>query len=152
MDGLSDARDTRIQSLTERLSLSPGFNIRAWQKDDFAEIQMLSANEGWTTTGLRPDEALTAWTHSCPTLVATNEVDQVIGFIRGLTDTEVTTYIADFLVVPEYRGKGLGRALLEVCHGLYPHTRFDLLSTDNAHGFYEKEGVRHFQGFRKSFE
>jgi GNAT superfamily N-acetyltransferase len=59
-------------------------------------------------------------------------------------------YIAELLVVPGWRGRGLGRALLDTCHLLFPHTRVDLLSTESADRFYEASGFRRFQGFRKS--
>ncbi len=61
--------------------------------------------------------------------------DMVIGFVRALTDGEVTMHIAEVVVEPERREQGIGRALLEACHALYPRTRVDLLSTDAADDF-----------------
>jgi len=60
-------------------------------------------------------------------------------------------YVADLLIAPAWRGRGVATALLNVCHALYPTARFDLLSTSMAHAFYERLSFRSFQGFRKSY-
>jgi GNAT superfamily N-acetyltransferase len=130
--------------------LPPGVTIRPWQANDFPIIQHLSDLEGWPTPSSRPAEALYAWQHSHPALVAVYN-KQVIGFLRAITNEAVTTYIAELLVVKEWRGQGVGRALVEACHALVPPTRLDLLSTDQVDPFYEANGFRRFQGFRKSF-
>lgn len=124
--------------------------IRPWQANDFPVIQRLSDAEGWPTPNNRPAEALFAWQHSYPALVAVHQ-EQVIGFLRAITDKAVTTYIAELLVVKEWRGQGVGRALGDACHELVPSTRLDLLSTDQADPFYKAIRFRRFHGFRKSF-
>lgn len=128
----------------------PGVAIRPWQDNDFSVIQHISDLEGWPTPSSRPAEALHAWKHSFPALVAVHE-EQVIGFLRAITDGAVTTYIAELLVAKAWRGHGIGKALIEACHELVPSTRLDLLSTGQDNLFYESNGFRHFQGFRKSF-
>jgi len=132
------------------LVLPAGAQIRAWADADFPDIQRLSSAEGWPTPMARPDQALESWRNAWPTLVAVAD-GALVGFVRALTDGEVTMYIAELLVVPGWRGRGLGLALLDACHLLHPHTRLDLLSTESADRFYEANGFRRFQGFRKSY-
>jgi len=48
-------------------------------------------------------------------------------------------------------GHGLGKLLIAVCHALQPTVRFDLLSTEEADGFYEHLDFRPFKGYRKSY-
>ena len=144
-------REEQIREALAKISLSSGVSIRAWRSQDFPSIQRLSSAEGWTTPADRPNEARFSWRRSWPALIATDDKGEVIGFVRALTDGEVTTYIGELLVVPRYRQKGLGRALLDMCHHLYPNTRLDLLSTESADQFYEAMGCRRFQGFRKSY-
>lgn len=75
----------------------------------------------------------------------------IIGLVRALSDGEITTYIAEIIVDIRYRGKGIGKALIDICHNLYPHTRLDLLSTEGSDEFYKSENFREIAGFRKSF-
>ncbi|HEX4207669.1 MAG TPA: GNAT family N-acetyltransferase [Ktedonobacteraceae bacterium] len=133
------------------LELPPNVQIRCWEEDDFAAIQHLSKIEDWPTPIRRAAEALIAWQHSWPALVITDHTE-VVGFVRGLTDGEVTTYIAELLVAAQHRSKGYGRLLLEACHLLYPHTRLDLAATEGAIPFYKRHGFRDVgPGLRKSY-
>ena len=144
-------RQEQLEIALKTLSIPAGFQLRAWQDTDFPVIQRLTAQQGWTTPTSRPEESLLAWQHSWPALTVT-EGEQVIGFVRTLTDGEVTTFIADLLVDPRYRRRGLGHLLLEACHALYPHTRLDLISEEEAVPFYRREGFRDIgAGMRKSF-
>jgi ribosomal protein S18 acetylase RimI-like enzyme len=148
-----DVRSQReqLKAVLEAIPRPPGIQLRCWSEADFPAIQRLSALEGWPTPNSRPEESLVAWQHSWPTLVVL-EGENVIGFVRGLTDGEITTYIAELLVDPRYRGKGLGRLLLEACHALHPHTRLDLISTEEALSFYKKKGFRDVgAGVRQSY-
>ena len=141
----------QLETVLEVLTLPPEITLQGWTEADFPAIQRLSTAEGWTTPQHRPDEALSAWQHSWPALVLT-EQEQVIGFVRGLSDGEVTTFIAELLVAPAHRGKGLGRLLLDACHLLYPHTRLDLIADEEAIPFYMAIGFRSVgEGVRKSY-
>ena len=143
-------RQKIIETALTNVALPPRVAIRVWTDEDFPAVQRLSKIEGWPTPEERPGEARAAWQQSWPALVAM-EGDTVIGFVRALTDGEVTTYIAELLVESRLRGVGIGRALLDACHNLYPHTRQDLLSTEGSDSFYKAVEFRHFSGFRKSY-
>jgi hypothetical protein len=61
-------------------------NIRPWQANDFPTIQYLSDLEGWPTPSSRPTEALYAWQHSHPALVAVyNQKVCNISLNKGIT-------------------------------------------------------------------
>jgi ribosomal protein S18 acetylase RimI-like enzyme len=61
-------------------------------------------------------------------------------------------YIAEMAVDVRLRGRGIGRALLDACHTLYPTARLDLLATDDARAFYKACGFRVLHdGMRKSY-
>ena len=65
-----------------------------------------------------------------------------IGFARVVTDYATFAYLADVFVLPEERGKGLGRWLVEsiLAHPALQGLRRWLLGTRDAHGLYRKLG------------
>ena len=68
--------------------------------------------------------------------------DRQIGFARVITDYATIAYLGDVFVVPDYRGRGLSKWLMEVVMS-YPDVqglRRWILLTSDAHGLYEKTG------------
>ena len=66
------------------------------------------------------------------------------GFARVITDRATFGYIADLFVLPEHRGKGLSRRLMDAIMGHPDLQNFRrwMLATSDAHGLYEKFGFR----------
>jgi GNAT superfamily N-acetyltransferase len=64
-----------------------------------------------------------------------------VGFARAFTDGASFVYLADVYVLPEYRGRGLGVAIVReiVEHGPFEGLRW-LLHTRDAHELYRKVG------------
>jgi GNAT superfamily N-acetyltransferase len=67
-----------------------------------------------------------------------------IGFARVVTDHATFAYLADVFVLPEERGKGLARWLIEtiLAHPELQGLRRWLLGTRDAQGLYERCGFR----------
>jgi GNAT superfamily N-acetyltransferase len=65
-----------------------------------------------------------------------------IGFARVVTDRATFAYVADVFVVPEHRGAGLGKWLIEcvVSHPELQGLRLWVLGTRDAHGLYRQFG------------
>ncbi len=147
----SEERQQQLTNALAQVMVLSGIEIRAWAETDFPAIQRLSTAEGWTSPTQRAADSLLAWQHSWPALVAV-EGEMVVGLVRGLTDGAITMFIAEMAVDVRLRGRGIGRLLLDVCHNLYPTTRLDLLSTDDARAFYKACGFRMIHdGMRKSY-
>ena len=147
----SEERQHQLTDALAQVKLPSGINIRPWGEADSPAIQRLSQALGWPSPTQRPADSLLAWQHSWPALVAI-EGERVVGFVRGLTDGAITMYIAEMAVEVRLRGHGIGRALLDACHVLYPTARLDLLATDEARAFYKACGFRILhEGMRKSY-
>lgn len=73
-----------------------------------------------------------------------------IGFCRAVTDYATFTWIADVIVAPEYRGRGLGKWMVQT---LMDHpaiqTRTQLLRTKDAHALYEGLGFERGECLRR---
>jgi GNAT superfamily N-acetyltransferase len=67
--------------------------------------------------------------------------ERPIGCARVVTDFVTVAYLADVLILPEWRGRGLGLWLME---SILQYPGFDslewLLFTRDAHGLYERLG------------
>jgi GNAT superfamily N-acetyltransferase len=74
-----------------------------------------------------------------------------IAHARVITDTIAFGYLGDVFVLPEARGRGVGKRLMEAVLA-HPHVR-DLrrftLVTDDAHGLYEQYGFAPLDDVRK---
>lgn len=69
-----------------------------------------------------------------------------IGFARLITDKATFAYLADVFILPEHRGKGLSKWLMQTIHA-HPQLqglRRWLLGTKDAHTLYEKFGWTRF--------
>jgi hypothetical protein len=55
------------------------------------------------------------------------------------------------LISKEYRGHGIGAALLKHVHSKYPQARMEMLASSTSHTFYESQKFRAFYGFRKTY-
>ncbi len=70
------------------------------------------------------------------------EGDAQIGFARIITDYAITAHVADVYILEAYRGRGLGKWLMQVILD-YPQlamVRRFTLNTDDAHGLYAQFG------------
>ena len=68
--------------------------------------------------------------------------EQQIGFARVISDFSCIAYVGDVYVLPEFRGKGLSKWLMQTIMA-YPELqglRRWILSTADAHGLYKQFG------------
>ncbi|MBA4708329.1 GNAT family N-acetyltransferase [Aquitalea aquatica] len=65
-----------------------------------------------------------------------------VGFARMITDQATFAYLADVFVLPDWRGSGISKALLEhiLAHPGLQGLRRMLLATADAHGLYAQYG------------
>lgn len=65
-----------------------------------------------------------------------------VGFARVITDKAVFAYLADVFVIAEFRGRGIGKALVRavLAHPDLQTLRSFMLGTRDAHGLYEPFG------------
>jgi GNAT superfamily N-acetyltransferase len=70
--------------------------------------------------------------------------EEQVGFARVVTDRATFAYLADVFVLEGYRGRGLGKWLMEVVlsHPDLRDLRRWMLATADAHGLYRGYGFR----------
>ena len=78
-------------------------------------------------------------------LVARNEMGDVVGVLFGLTDFSYWLYVTDLGVDRAYTGQGIGKKLMKTAHeiaGGEKDIAVYLIANENAIGFYEKLGMK----------
>ena len=67
-----------------------------------------------------------------------------IGLMRAVTDYATFVWLCDVVIEPEYRGRGLGKWMLEsmLADPSLRHVRRWVLATSDAHGFYRRYGFK----------
>lgn len=70
--------------------------------------------------------------------------DEQVGFARAVTDYATFAYLADVFVMPEHRGRGLSKKLVEalMSHPRLQNIRRWQLVTRDAHGLYAQFGFQ----------
>ena len=72
-----------------------------------------------------------------------NENGKQIGFSRVITDYATTYYICDVIVDEQYRGQGVGKAMLDAIHDNKEVSSLrGILLTRDAHDFYRRYGFK----------
>jgi GNAT superfamily N-acetyltransferase len=95
------------------------------------------------------------WAQNIPATTVSRSIDgalcfallddtRQIGFARVITDRATIAYLGDVFVLPEYRGRGLGKWLVDCVleHPELQGLRRWLLVTRDAHGLYASRGFR----------
>lgn len=78
-------------------------------------------------------------------LVARNEMGDIVGVLFGLTDFSYWLYVTDLGVDRAYTGQGIGKKLMKTAHEIAGGERdiaVYLIANENAIGFYEKLGMK----------
>ena len=98
------------------------------------------ANHAYWALG-RPRETVERLVREAHRVVGAYDGARQIGFARAFTDGTSLAYLADVYVLPEYRGRGLGVALVrEMVDGApFADVRW-ILHTRDAHDLYRKFG------------
>jgi GNAT superfamily N-acetyltransferase len=99
----------------------------------------LSTQSGWAT-GISRELVEESLQHSLCFSVL--EQGRMVGFCRIITDMATFGYLVDVFVLPEMRGLGISRLLMEavMTHPAVKKFRRFTLATSTAHGLYEKFG------------
>lgn len=80
-------------------------------------------------------------------LAVDNETKNVVGFITAISDEVLAAYIPLLEVLPEYKGKGIGKRLIEnMLSTLSEFYMIDLLCDQDLQEYYESFNMLRSQG------
>ncbi|HAN20551.1 MAG: hypothetical protein A2Y15_01060 [Clostridiales bacterium GWF2_36_10] len=70
------------------------------------------------------------------------ENEHLIGAVRVLSDKMFRSIIYDFVVLPEFQNKGIGKELLKRCIEHFPNSEWLVQTTEKTSSYYEKNGFK----------
>jgi GNAT superfamily N-acetyltransferase len=110
--------------------------------------RFLSEDSYWARTRTREENDRIIEASLC---FGAYEDGRQIGHARVISDTASFAYLGDVFVVPEARGRGVGKALMEavLAHPAVRGVRRFALVTDDAHALYEQFGFRPLDDVQK---
>lgn len=115
--------------------------IRKYNKliDESKLMKMIEDEEGWDYASKTLAEKYKAALQTSITYVAFQD-DEICGYSRSLDDFGEYIYVCDLLVKPAYRGKEIGRKLMECIYSDYPDQVVYVMS--DVDGYYNKIGYK----------
>lgn len=111
--------------------------IRKYDKiaDESNLMKMIANEEGWDYAD---DNLADKYKHALEASITyvAYEGDVLKGYSRSINDFGLYIYVCDLLVTPDFRGKGVGRKLIECIYNHYPNSTVYVMS--GVDGYYEK--------------
>lgn len=107
---------------------------------DVDSIQKFLAEDSYWAQERTPEQTRTAIANSI--CFGVYREDEQIGFARVVSDRATFAYIGDVFIISEFRGRGLGKWLMEtiIAQPDLQGLRRWVLATRDAHSLYEKFG------------
>ena len=117
--------------------------LRRIRAAELQEVHELLAANGWKDRLGRLQSFAELLEASQVAEVAIIE-DRVVGFARGISDGQSNGYLSMVVVAAAYRGKGIGRRLVEHAMGINPEITWVLRAgREGAAEFFAKLGFEH---------
>lgn len=111
-----------------------------------SEVERLLKTTYWADRRL-PEQIERSMRHSACFGVRVDGEARLVGFARVISDDATTYYLCDVVIDPDYRGCGLGTALVAHIVSLPEYASLrGLLITRDAHALYRKFGFETVDG------
>lgn len=109
-------------------------------KIDIHAVHDFLCHEAYWSRGIPFDKVKTSVENSLNFAILHG--DKLVGYARIISDYATIAYLGDVFILPEYRGRGLSRWMMEqvMSHPALQGLRRWILGTRDAHGLYEKFG------------
>jgi ribosomal protein S18 acetylase RimI-like enzyme len=135
------------ETISRLFSLVGWIKPRREKPDVHVKIDAIS-NHTLYLDGTADDfEFLEATFRNSTALYSARHDNEIVGFVRVLSDSLQRSILYDLVVHPEYQHRGIGTKLLERCLKDFAHTQITLGTSSTTMKFYEKFGFTKSQNY-----
>ena len=121
--------------------------IEGADRIDLNEVVRLLKTTYWANRRSPEQIARSMRNSACYGITAEDDESRLLGFARVITDYATTWYLCDVIIDPDYRHRGLGKALVSHIVSLPEFACLrGYLMTRDAHGLYERFGFETVNG------
>ena len=113
--------------------------FRAVKSEDYEAVRQFLAENGWEKR-VADREKFCTMMKNASRAIAAFEGERIVGFARALCDDVSNGYIGTVAVAEDYRGKGVGRALVERLIGDDQNITWVLRAGRGSADFWKKLG------------
>ena len=115
-------------------------NIRTIHPEEFESARAILSACGWTKK-IEDPEIFAASVRASQIALVAEVGNQIVGFLRAITDGVFNGYISMIAVAPERQGTGIGKALVNAALGTNPNITWVLRADrTGVQGFYASLG------------
>jgi len=119
--------------------MNTNFEVSLEDDIETAEVIELYKASGWSSAE-KPEKLIPALKNS-DALVTARISGKLVGIGNAISDGSLVVYYPHMLVHPDHKGKGIGRAMMELLKRKYASFHQQLLNADkDAIGFYRVMG------------
>src|SRR5215210_6295921 len=115
--------------------------FRAVKPEEYEAVRRFLAGVGWEQRVNDPERFRKMMEQTSRTVVVWDD-QRVVGFARALCDEASNGYISMVAVAADYRGRGIGRQLIEYLLGDDRQITWVLRAGRGSEGFWEKLGFK----------
>ena len=115
--------------------------FRSAKPEDYEAVRRFLAGVGWEQRVNNPERFRRMMEQTSRTVLAWDD-SRIVGFARALCDEASNGYISMVAVAADYRGRGIGRKLIEHLIGDESSITWILRAGHGSKGFWEKIGFK----------
>ena len=106
------------------------------------QLHALFVSAGWSDDPTEYLNVFNAPFINSTLVISAWDNERLVGVVRVLSDKIVRSVIHDLVVLPEYKGKGIGKELVRRCIAHFPNSEWLVQTEKHIIPYYEKMGFR----------
>ncbi len=105
------------------------------------EIASVYISSGWGQAEHHPDDTIRKMFQTAHFILCLDAHSHIVGLLRAFSDGVMVSWLAEIVVMPEWRNKGLGTAMIQLFLQDFPHTPVYVEALPESVPWFQKHGI-----------